>query len=112
MMNRDTGRVMDEADHIWQSIRDILTTPVGSRVMRRPYGSIIPDLIDQPMNPANRLRLMNATVMAVIKWEPRVIVSSASLSLAADGRAQVDLEAIRRTGQRSGQRLNISVPLQ
>lgn len=111
-MNRDTGKAIDDVDHIHQSIRDILTTPVGSRVMRRAYGSILPDLIDQPANPANRLRLMNATVMAIIKWEPRVLVNSVSLALAMDGQVRIDLEATRRDGQRAGRRINISVPIQ
>lgn len=112
MMHRETGRGMEEAEHIRQSIRDILTTPIGSRVMRRDYGSLIPDLIDHPTNPANRLRLMAATVMAIIKWEPRVQVTGAALAIDSEGRIQIDLEATRRTGQRAGRRLNISVPLQ
>lgn len=39
-MSRETGKALDEAAHISQSIRDILTTPVGSRLMRRTYGSL------------------------------------------------------------------------
>jgi len=112
MMSRDTGRRLDEVDHIRQSIRDILTTPVGSRVMRRDYGSLLPELIDQPSNPANRLRLMAATVMAIIQWEPRVSVNNVSLTIALDGTVSIDLDATRRGGQRSGNRLNISVPIQ
>lgn len=112
MMSRDTGRRLTEEDHIRQSIRDILTTPVGSRIMRRTYGSLLPDLIDQPANPANRLRLMNATVMAIVKWEPRVSINNVSLDTTYGGTATIILEATRRTGQRAGQRINISVPLQ
>ena len=112
MMNRDTGRALDESDHIRQSIRDILTTPIGSRVMRRDYGSLVPDLIDQPTNPANRLRLMAATVMAIIRWEPRVQVTGATLAIDLQGNVQIDLEATRRTGQRAGRSLNLSVPIQ
>ncbi|MFZ2972309.1 MAG: GPW/gp25 family protein [Ferribacterium limneticum] len=111
-MSRDTGQALDEAAHISQSIRDILTTPVGSRLMRRTYGSLLPELIDQPANPANRLRLMAASVMAIIQWEPRVTISNVSLQLAMDGTATIDLTATRRGGQRSGNRLNISVPIQ
>lgn len=111
-MNRTTGRAMDEAEHIRQSIGDILGTPLGSRIMRRDYGSLLPDLIDHPGNAANRLRLMNASVMAIIRWEPRVAVSSVSLTIDIDGKVQIDLDAVRRSGQRTGKRLNISVPLQ
>lgn len=111
-MNRDTGRrLTDEAAHIRQSIRDILTTPVGSRLMRREYGSLIPELIDQPANDANRLRLMSASVSAILRWEPRVTVQSSSLNIDPDGKATLDLEAIRRTGPRSGSRINLSLAL-
>jgi phage baseplate assembly protein W len=112
MMNRSTGRAMDEAEHIRQSIHDILTTPVGSRIMRREYGSLIPSLIDHPSNEANRLRLMAASAMAIVRWEPRVQINAATLSLAMDGRVQIDIDATRRTGQRAGRQLNVSVPLQ
>jgi hypothetical protein len=44
-----TGTLTDE-DHVWQSVNDILLTPVGSRLMRRNYGSLCPDLIDSPQN--------------------------------------------------------------
>ncbi|MGL4827152.1 MAG: GPW/gp25 family protein, partial [Vibrionaceae bacterium] len=47
-MNRFTGYSISELQHIKQSIQDILTTPLGSRVMRRDYGSAIFELIDQP----------------------------------------------------------------
>ncbi len=111
-MNHSTGRAMDETEHIRQSVGDILGTPLGSRVMRRDYGSLLPDLIDHPGNAANRLRLMNATVMAIIRWEPRVSVNNVGLTIDLDGKVQIDIDAIRRSGQRAGRQLNISVPLQ
>ena len=111
-MNRHTGCLIDDdAGHIRQSIGDILTTPIGSRVKRRDYGSLIPSLIDHPGNAANRLRLMAATVMAIINWEPRVSVQSAAVNLDIDGRITVDMMAIRRGGPRSGDAINLSVPL-
>lgn len=111
-MNRSTGKSFaDETDHIRQSIRDILTTPVGTRVMRRSYGSLLPSLIDQPGNAANRLRLMAATVMAIINWEPRVSIQSATIDLAMDGKVTVDMQAVRTDGARAGSALSLSIPL-
>lgn len=111
-MNRATGKgFADETEHIRQSIRDILTTPVGTRVKRRAYGSILPSLIDQPGNPANRLRLVAATVMAIINWEPRVSVKSATIVIATDGAVTVDMQAVRAAGARSGSPLSLSIPL-
>ncbi|MDI5405236.1 thiamine pyrophosphate-binding protein, partial [Salmonella enterica subsp. enterica serovar Lubbock] len=40
-MNRNTGLAISDSEHISQSMRDILLTPVGSRVMRREYGSLL-----------------------------------------------------------------------
>lgn len=37
-MNRTTGKALSEDGHILQSLKDIVTTPIGSRVMRRDYG--------------------------------------------------------------------------
>lgn len=38
-MNASNGRAITDDEHISQSVRDILLTPVGSRLMRRSYGS-------------------------------------------------------------------------
>lgn len=111
-MSRSSGAgLADESTHIRQSIADILTTPVGSRVMRREYGSLLPDLVDHPANPANRLRLQAATIMAILRWEPRVSLRRATLSLAMDGAVTVSLEAVRRGGPRAGAALDLTVPL-
>ena len=110
-MNRVTGKQLGETEHIRQSIRDILTTPIGSRIKRRRYGSLIPSLIDQPGNAANRLRLMAATVMAIITWEPRVSVQSARINLTVNGAVTVELDAVRRDGQRRDEPINLSIPL-
>ena len=84
-MSRNSGELLSSDDHLRQSIHDILTTPLGTRLMRREYGSLLPFLIDAPANDATRLRLMAATATALIKWEPRIKVSKVSLSLIADG---------------------------
>jgi phage baseplate assembly protein W len=64
-MNRETGGALADLDHIRQSVRDILLTPLGSRVMRRQYGSLLSALIDQPHNEALRLQIMSACYMAL-----------------------------------------------
>ena len=44
-MDASTGQPLTGSAHLVQSIRDILTTPIGSRVMRRDYGSRLPALL-------------------------------------------------------------------
>ena len=62
-------------EHLRQSVADILTTPVGSRVMRRDYGSLVPELIDQPDNETTQVRLFSAVAGALMRWEPRLRLS-------------------------------------
>lgn len=95
-MSRDTGLNLTDRDHIRQSVRDILITPVGSRVMRRDYGSLLSALIDQPQNPALRLQVMAACYMAILKWEPRITLTAITFDSHFNGQMVVELTGERR----------------
>lgn len=90
-MSSTTGRTLSRRDHISQSIADILTTPIGTRVMRRNYGSYIPQLVDYPATPQNQLRLIAASAQAIAKWEPRTRVQKVTYSIDANGRARLTI---------------------
>lgn len=47
-MNRETGAAIGELAHIKKCITDILTTRIGTRVMHREYGSLLPELVAPP----------------------------------------------------------------
>ncbi|WP_259515447.1 GPW/gp25 family protein [Shewanella baltica] len=100
-MNRFTGRALNESQHISQSIQDILTTPLGSRVMRRDYGSAIFELIDQPQSAAVKLQIMAAAVIALTRWEPRIRITEIEV-IAGDlnGKMQFNLVTDRIDIQR------------
>ncbi len=70
-IDRNTGKVLSNLAHLKQSITDILTTSIGSRVMRRNYGSRLFQLIDAPLNSETLIELYAATAKALIKWESR-----------------------------------------
>lgn len=110
-MNATTGRSIDGMEHIRQSIKDILTTRLGTRLMRRDYGSLVPELIDHPGNAATVLRLQAASVMAILRWEPRIRITTTSFSIGLDGAATLGLAGERRDGQRAGQPANLAVRL-
>lgn len=76
-----TGQRIGDYAHIRQSVMDILTTRVGTRVARREYGALVPILIDSAMNPAGVLRLKAAIVAAITQWEPRIEVVKLDISL-------------------------------
>jgi len=107
-MSRDTGEALTDLDHIRQSVRDILLTPVGSRIMRRSYGSLLSALIDHPQNEALRLQIMSACYMAILQWEPRVKLTGISYESAFDGSMVVEI-----TGSRTdtAQNFSLTVPV-
>ncbi|HGE8465662.1 GPW/gp25 family protein [Serratia marcescens] len=90
MNNSGTGTLTD-ADHVWQSANDILLTPIGSRVMRRNYGSLVPDLLDSPQNDVTRLQLMSATVIALAAWEPRLALDTINISYSPAGAVTAEM---------------------
>lgn len=93
-MDATTGRAISGLAHIRQSLANILTTPIGSRVMRRDYGSEVPDLIDQPLNGATQLRIYAATAHAVMLWEPRISLTSLQLERGQSGESTLILQGI------------------
>jgi hypothetical protein len=109
-MNRETGGAIDTLDHISQSITDILTTRIGTRVMRREYGSLLPELVDQPFNDVTRLRVYACTVMALMRWEPRISLSRVQfVGVSLQGETVMDLHG---SVVDSNEALSLSIPLQ
>jgi len=80
-----TGQPLVGIDHVCQSIRDILQTPLGGRVMRPEYGSNIPRMVDQPVTPGWIASVQSEAARAIARWEPRVRVHRARLLSLVDG---------------------------
>ncbi len=74
-LNGAQGRALDGIDHLRQSVRDILTTPLNSRVMRRDYGSALHDLVDSNLTGLTLAKIYAATAYALHRWEPRLRVT-------------------------------------
>ena len=72
--NNETGKELTGLAHLRQSVRDILTTPIGTRVMRREYGSRLMELVDAPLTPATLTEIYAAAAEALGRWEPRLRV--------------------------------------
>lgn len=94
-MNRATGGALTELEHIKQSVEDILTTRIGTRLARRDYGSLLPELIDQPQNATTGIRLKAATAMALMNWEPRISLSRVQFYLVdLSGGAELEIDGV------------------
>lgn len=108
-MNRYTGGAISTLEHIRQSIGDILTTRIGTRVMRREYGSQLVDLIDQPANATTRLLAYAAIAMALMRWEPRIRISKVQITdVTLAGQFELTLEA---TLVDTNEEHSLSIPL-
>jgi len=79
-----------------------------SRVMRRDYGSLLFDMLDQPQTPALALQIQVACYMALLQWEPRITLSAVTAERQFDGKMVVNL-----TGQlaSTGESLSLTLPV-
>lgn len=94
-IDKNTGQSLGGLEHLRQSIMDILTTPLGTRVMRRHYGSKLFDLIDAPLNGDTVLFLYAAIAEALDKWEPRLQVKRLEVThITEEGKAQLSITGV------------------
>jgi phage baseplate assembly protein W len=108
-MHRETSDFLDdEQEHIKQSIIKIITTPVGSRVMRRDYGRLIPKLINAPIN--DRVRLQVVVVAATAAAEPRIRPTRVLLQINGPSMT-IELTATMASGPTAGRPFLMLVPL-
>lgn len=110
-MNRHTGQAIDGDDDLAQSVTDILTTLLGTRVARRDYGGLLPLLVDQPMNAALLVRLYASSALALARWEKRIRISGFNLTAGADGKAVMTITGTRRDGDRANSLTRLTIPL-
>ncbi len=87
------------ASDIDSSIRMILTTAPGERLMRPAFGCKIWELLFEPIN-ANTLGLMGEAVREAIgRWEPRVTLENVRLDPSGQhaGEVLIEIDYIVRT---------------
>lgn len=91
-MNRQTGQSMTGIEHLKQSLGDILTTPLGARRMRPEYGSLLPRMVDMPVNKGWISGVQAEIARAIGRWEPRLRLKSIKVESILDGRVALRLE--------------------
>jgi len=108
-MHAETGMAIGEMEHVEQSIRDILLTPIGTRIMRRNYGSRLMYLLDQPMNEFLVASIQAAVVEALTNYEPRVKLSRVIVNSADSGKLSITIEGFYIPDSRAIRLENISI---
>ena len=87
-----TGRALGGIAHLRQSVRDILLTPVGSRVLLRDYGSRLLELVDRPLSAGLLADIQAEAAGALARWEPRLRLRSVRARATGGARFAIDLE--------------------
>jgi len=90
-MDRNTGRAIEGHTHLRQRLSDILSTPLGSRVERRDYGSRLPRLVDRPVTPSLRIDIVQATAEALSRWEFEFRLTNVAVGFETPGHVRLDL---------------------
>ena len=85
-MDRHTGLPISGIDHLMQSIEDILTTPLGSRLMRPEYGSSIRRFVDLPVSEGWKSAVQAEAARALKRWEPRLDLTRVQVLSVLNGR--------------------------
>lgn len=81
--------IEQDADAINQSIKAILSTTPGERVMEPEFGSAIPKIIYEPMDSMTAHLLRDETKKAIERWEDRVQVNYVTLDADVDNHLYV-----------------------
>lgn len=111
-MDAATGKPLAGTAHLAQSIGRILSTPIGSRVGRRAFGSALFQLLDGPLTAVTRVRVYAAVAIALAAWEPRLRLTRVGFEIAgAEGRATVTIEGWRTDGPAATELVRLSIPL-
>lgn len=110
-MDATTGKPLSGVAHLAQRVGQILSTPIGTRVQRRDFGSLWQELIDQPTNAATAHLLRAATALAIQTWETELTVTKVTLSgTPAEGNLAANITG--KTAQALGNSLvTLTIPL-
>lgn len=113
MSGFDARTLQSMAASAWldQAVRTILLTPVGTRVMRRDFGSLLLELVDQPQNDATTTKIYGATALALMRWLPAFRLVRVVLEHLGPGRGQVVVAGYDRSADDPNALYRVTVPL-
>lgn len=83
-----------DLQHITESVMQILYTVIGSRVIRRDFGSLLQSVVFDPNDVTLDVQFDYMIRKALETWEPRIIVGPIGIDRTEwqDGRIEISLE--------------------
>ena len=79
-IDRHTGKVIDNLTSAFQGVEVILSTRIGSRLMRREFGGGVAELLGRAMTPQLFAAWQQLIGTAIDLWEPRFGVRKISVT--------------------------------
>lgn len=73
-----------DINSIYQSITNILNTPVTERFFNPEFGSELDDLLFEPIDRITEAKIYRFIVDAIDRWEPRVVLDYGKSTVKAD----------------------------
>lgn len=74
-----TDELIFDESSIQMSVARILSTPVGSRVFRRDFGSSLKGLLFQPMDSVTVEMIRSEINRAISRWENRLLLQNVAI---------------------------------
>lgn len=89
-----TGELRREAgaEKVRQSIRLILGTRRGERVMRTDFGAGLEDFLFEPISTTTSALIRHRVEIALVQWEPRIDVREVTVSVAERRSGRLDIQ--------------------
>lgn len=92
--NQGNVRMATAADNVETSVRMILGTAKGERVMRPEFGCEIHDQVFSSLSPTTLNRIEDSVRTALVRWEPRIDVEAidAVPDASEPGKVRIEIE--------------------
>ena len=70
-IDRRTGKIISNYDSALQAVEVILSTRIGTRIMRRQFGGGVAELLGRAVTPPLFALFLQLVATAIDTWEPR-----------------------------------------
>jgi hypothetical protein len=100
-------------DNVRQSIRILLLTEPGERLMREEFGCGLRRFLFEPNTPATRQLIQERIERSIARWEPRAAIEAVQVEPDPDDAATVHISiTFRLVATQALQRLGLSLQLE
>jgi phage baseplate assembly protein W len=100
-------------DNVRESIRVILMTEAGERLMREEFGCGLRQYLFEPNTVATRQRVQDSIVNSIARWEPRVSLDTVTVDADDNDPRRVNIVVqFRLVATQSASRISFNLQLQ